>query len=90
MTRVVGSWHVRTCGSSAIDESMSTTEMSIATVRFTAVILLVIVASSRSIVNVWVSLRPSYSTKVPRSSPAPTAYSVDVGIRDGWHGGRRC
>ncbi len=37
-------------------------EMSIATVRFTAVILLVIVASSRSIVNVWVSLRPSYST----------------------------
>src|SRR5215213_11870007 len=49
------------------DESMSTTGVSIATVRCTAVIFLGIVASSRSTGNEWVSRLPSCYTKVPRS-----------------------
>jgi hypothetical protein len=90
MTHTVASSHGRTYGSSAPDESMSTTGVSIATVRCTAVIFLGIVASSRSTGNEWVSRLASYYTKVPRSSPARTGWSVGDGIRDAWRAGRHC
>jgi hypothetical protein len=89
MTHTVTSSHGRTYGS-APDESMSTTGVSIATVRCTAVIFLGIVASSGSTGNEWVSRLPSYYTKVPRSLPARTGWSVGDGIRDAWRAGRHC
>ena len=75
MTHTVASSHGRTYGSSAPDESMSTTGVSIATVRCTAVIFFGIVASSRSTGNEWVSRLSSYYTKVPRSLPARAGWS---------------
>ena len=51
--RAVASSHEQIYGSSGLDESMSTTEMFIATVRCIAVTLHGIVASSRSTGHGW-------------------------------------